>query len=630
MAMSDQIAKAVVKGIQAQMERCPFHDVIVTVEGREFKCHRLMLSATSDYFQAMFQSGMKEDLERKVEVKGISAEVFQLIIESVYYARDILTIDNVSNVWHAANQLQIDYLLQACEMIQLKRLSKDSSVDIYINAKLLNSKQLMDQSWSVIIQEFDYLRKLEDILYLDFEDMKNLVSDDNLWVPSEDVVVETILDWVNLRQSELSLEYSEFREKGKKEKDETSNSTKQAEQGTLVASRKHKKKKKEKADQVAKATSETELKKDVDSSSVKEKEAYCRTSKKFFLAELLAASKLFLVSGVCLQNLIENKLVLNDQKAFGLVQESLRYHLQPARRQGYCPAYGIHRNASLYQNVILTLSKGEPMQFSCRASNGQWFSLTNVTPTDSGRAVSYENDIYWTHDSCSQFASRYNAYTNTWSPVANLLVAREKHALVWLDHYLYAIGGLDCDSIERFNVEEEKKAPGSGQWENYGSLVIPMKNLTATTCGNLIVVFGSESDESTTTMVQIFNTQTITANIVMDSMSGAAKNITSFSQGKDTFVLQESGALWKVSVGCNKLLNIEFQSMLWGDPFILQAAIVFNQQLLVFGDGVDPQMPREWDVMSFEHFQRIKIIERQGYFFLNSVLLKTFLVTPED
>ncbi|XP_055899994.1 kelch-like protein 6 [Biomphalaria glabrata] len=247
MAMSDQLARAVVKGIQAQMVRCPFDDVIVTVEGREFKCHRLMLSASSDYFRAMFQSGMKEDLERKVEVKGLSAEVFQLIIESVYYARDILTIDNVSNVRHAANQLQIDYLLQACEMIQLKRLSKESSVDIYINAKLLNSRQLMDQSWSVIIQEFDYLRKLEDILYLDFEDMKNLVSDDNLWVPSEDVVVETILDWVNLRQSELSLEYAEFREKGKKDKDETSNSTKQAEQGTLVASKKHKKKKKRKS-----------------------------------------------------------------------------------------------------------------------------------------------------------------------------------------------------------------------------------------------------------------------------------------------------------------------------------------------------------------------------------------------
>ncbi|KAI8781123.1 ring canal kelch, partial [Biomphalaria glabrata] len=599
MAMSDQLARAVVKGIQAQMERCPFDDVIVTVEGREFKCHRLMLSASSDYFRAMFQSGMKEDLERKVEVKGISAEVFQLILESVYYARDILTIDNVTSVWHAANQLQIDYLLQACEMIQLKRLSKDSSVDIYINAK--NSKQLMDQSWSVIIQEFDYLRKLEDILYLDFEDMKNLVSDDNLWVPSEDVVVETILDWVNLRQSELSLEYAEFREK-------------------------------------ANPTSETELKEDVDSSSVKEKEAYCRTSEKIFLAELLAASKLFLVSGVCLQNLIENKLVLKDQKAFSLVKESLRYHLQPARRQGYCPTYGIHRNVSLYQNVILTLSKGEPMKFSCRVSNGKWFSLplvqirntpaannaavkaANVTPTDSGRAVSYENDIYWTDDSGSQFASRYNAYTNTWSPVANLLVARKQQA--WLDHYLYAIGGLDCDSIERFNVEEEKKAHRSGQWENYGSLVIPMKNLTATTCGNLIVVFGSESDESTTTMVQIFNTQTITANIVVDSMSGAAKNITSFSQGKDTFVLQESGALWKVSVGCNKLLNIEFQSMLWGDPFILQAAIVFNQQLLVFGDGVDPQMPREWDVMSFEHFQRIKIIERQGYFILEQCPVK--------
>ncbi|XP_013095000.2 kelch-like protein 3 [Biomphalaria glabrata] len=628
MAVSDQLAKAVVKGIQDQMDRCPFHDVIIVVDGVEFKGHRFLLSACSDFFRAMFQSGMKEDLERRVEVKSISPSVFKLLIDSVYYARSVLTAENVSSVWHAASQLQIHYLLEACEIFQSKRLSRESCVDIHIDAKLLSSKKLLDLSWDVIVKEFDHLRKMDDILYLDFEDMKSLVSDDNLTVPSEDVVIETILRWVSYKPAKYSDEYNKDGKDLAVSHSEHENTTLSIEKSTI--SKGSRGTKTGKSEDVVEEKKESVLGQSSVLFNRKETTVSADRDRKDFLAELLAASKLMLVSGACLQNLLEIKLVLEDSKAFALVRESLRYHLQPGRRHNYCPLYGKFRNTSLVQNVVYTISGLYPMKFSCRTPDGKWYTLP-AQQAMKCRAVTYENDIYWTTATGThQLASKFDLNTIAWRNIASMGVPRQDHALVCLDNYIYAIGGVNCASIERFDVAAEQKVPDTGKWESYGNLVQPMTNLTATTCNNLIVIFGSESDNSPTTVVQIFNPQTLSANIYMDNMSGSAKNLASFKHGEDTFVLQENGALWTVSIDCNNILDIRFYSMIWGDPFKLMGAVVTNQELLVFGESVDPQMPREWDVATFQHFKRVKIIERQGYCFLNTVIQKRFLVTFES
>ncbi|RXM31462.1 hypothetical protein EOD39_6966 [Acipenser ruthenus] len=59
-----------------------FTDVIICVEGREFPCHRAILSACSSYFRAMFCNDHRESREMLVEINGILAEAMDSFLQS--------------------------------------------------------------------------------------------------------------------------------------------------------------------------------------------------------------------------------------------------------------------------------------------------------------------------------------------------------------------------------------------------------------------------------------------------------------------------------------------------------------------------------------------------------------------
>ena len=140
---------------------------------------------------------MKESDSPEVELKfpSLSAETFEIILSFVYSGRVEINEDNILDLWHAANQLQLDVLLEECELFQERQLKKENCVDIFNNAKALDSRNLYVLSWEMIVKEFDFLRKTDDLLYLSFDDMKRLVESDKLTLSSEDQIVDVIHAW---------------------------------------------------------------------------------------------------------------------------------------------------------------------------------------------------------------------------------------------------------------------------------------------------------------------------------------------------------------------------------------------------------------------------------------------------
>ncbi|CAM9539630.1 unnamed protein product, partial [Sphacelaria rigidula] len=56
-------------------------------ELREFRCHRVMFAACSEYFRAMLYGGMIEEKTRRVELGGVRPESFEAILKYVYTGR---------------------------------------------------------------------------------------------------------------------------------------------------------------------------------------------------------------------------------------------------------------------------------------------------------------------------------------------------------------------------------------------------------------------------------------------------------------------------------------------------------------------------------------------------------------
>ena len=54
------------------------------VGSQRFSAHRLVLSAMSDYFRAMFNSNVREADEKEIALHDIEADIFQHLINYIY------------------------------------------------------------------------------------------------------------------------------------------------------------------------------------------------------------------------------------------------------------------------------------------------------------------------------------------------------------------------------------------------------------------------------------------------------------------------------------------------------------------------------------------------------------------
>ena len=61
-----------------------FADVVLVVNGREYKAHKLVLSGFSPVFDAMFSVNMAENISGRVEIGQVRSEVFERALEFIY------------------------------------------------------------------------------------------------------------------------------------------------------------------------------------------------------------------------------------------------------------------------------------------------------------------------------------------------------------------------------------------------------------------------------------------------------------------------------------------------------------------------------------------------------------------
>lgn len=91
-----------------------FADVTITVDGKEFNLHRLVLSAQSSFFRSMFTSNLKESHNRCIELKDVSATVFQLLIDYIYHGTIKLKVEELQDTYEMADMYQLTALFEEC------------------------------------------------------------------------------------------------------------------------------------------------------------------------------------------------------------------------------------------------------------------------------------------------------------------------------------------------------------------------------------------------------------------------------------------------------------------------------------------------------------------------------------
>ncbi|CAL1539782.1 unnamed protein product, partial [Lymnaea stagnalis] len=169
-------------------------DFVVEVEGKEFKCHRLILSACSGFFRGLLRSGMKESQKRKTKLEGVSMETFASILEILYTGCDNVTRDNMLNVWQAADQLLIKFVSDNCVDFIKNNICNETVISVWKVASQLMNNNIIELYF--VKKNYEHVIKSNAFLCLLYNDLLEIIQSQDLVVSCEDVVIESIFKWI--------------------------------------------------------------------------------------------------------------------------------------------------------------------------------------------------------------------------------------------------------------------------------------------------------------------------------------------------------------------------------------------------------------------------------------------------
>ncbi|XP_060762040.1 kelch-like protein 24a [Neoarius graeffei] len=173
-----------------------FTDVVIGVQGREFPCHRAMLSACSGYFRAMFCNDHRESRQTLVEISGVQADAMEVLLQYVYTGRATITTQNVQYLFETSSLFQVGALRDASAKFLEDQLDPCNCLGMQRFAEVHSLKQLAERCRSYALQYFPEVAQHEEFLDLGREELEDYIASEELCVNREEVVFEAVMRWV--------------------------------------------------------------------------------------------------------------------------------------------------------------------------------------------------------------------------------------------------------------------------------------------------------------------------------------------------------------------------------------------------------------------------------------------------
>ncbi|KAI8770732.1 kelch protein 5, partial [Biomphalaria glabrata] len=549
----------IVECLRPFLESEELSDIIITVNGTEFKCHKLILASQSKYFRNYFKTTKTESTEPHI-LDEISSNVFKLILQVIYTGCKIVNKDNVFDIMKAANYLQISYLENECARSIKSFLSLENCVDFYVNGTEIDSEKAKKIVWPFILENFNLLWKTQQFPNLPKNDLLKLVESKDLMSGSEDCVVEAIMFWASNR----SVKNAENDLRPINQTDESS------ELQTSLNEPAFKKRK-----------LQSELNEGI---LVNEK---C-------LVELFTHVKLPLVSQKCLETLINHSDVQGYCKLSHLIIKALSYHAFIDKREVYWPADATHRKHSEYRNSILLATKIKKnisiKEYLFASKSWTEFPKPQKTKVFLKLAVSGTSlyafsrkhpvmeDSHGGKKTKKRSIEISQYIDSDWLTITSLSLPNINFSVVTVGKFLYILCPVGkkvwkLDSLTR-------------RTERMKDLLTKKPIRYAIHYSDLIVVFYSVQVPET----PMTNTNIACYDIQKNNWSfnnGSnqhfeANGMTSFRDELNTYIILSSGDMWKI---VQSTVGVDFDHVekLWKIDWRLHGAVVVMKELYIFG-----------------------------------------------
>ncbi|KAJ8302553.1 hypothetical protein KUTeg_018949 [Tegillarca granosa] len=183
-------------GLDVMLNTGQHADVTIVVEDKSFKCHKVILSSMSPYFEAMFSHDMKETRDGIVTLHDIDAVTFSDLVTFIYTGKEVVCEENAEKIFRAASLLQIPCLQERCEDFLLTQVSYDNCIGIWKIAKAHNCKKLAEKAFNTIVENFQLVSMTDEFESLDADEIVCVIKSDDLNMPTEEFVCDVAMNWI--------------------------------------------------------------------------------------------------------------------------------------------------------------------------------------------------------------------------------------------------------------------------------------------------------------------------------------------------------------------------------------------------------------------------------------------------
>ncbi|KAJ3653163.1 hypothetical protein Zmor_012427 [Zophobas morio] len=170
--------------------------LIAGSNGKKVQAHRLVLSAASEYFAAMFTGSLRESGESEVTLGDVSGDVLQAVVNYCYTGAIDIREDNVETLLATACLMQLHEVVEACSRFLAHQLHPSNCLGIAVFAEHQACTSLLQEANAYTSQNFMQVIRNQEFLQLTVDQMTSLLSNDDLNVTSEEHIFHALMSWI--------------------------------------------------------------------------------------------------------------------------------------------------------------------------------------------------------------------------------------------------------------------------------------------------------------------------------------------------------------------------------------------------------------------------------------------------
>ncbi|XP_065204311.1 speckle-type POZ protein-like [Planococcus citri] len=117
-------------------------DVTISVNGKNYPVHKVILAARSSVFNAMFRNDMQENQKNHIMITDMEQEAFEEMLHYIYTGEMRRLDEWAFELLPAADKYDLEELKKGCEGILITKLSAENVGKILVLADMHNAEEL--------------------------------------------------------------------------------------------------------------------------------------------------------------------------------------------------------------------------------------------------------------------------------------------------------------------------------------------------------------------------------------------------------------------------------------------------------------------------------------------------------